>query len=136
VPAALSANFICSFVGFLEVTTVLYDFNPECPHSGIFLNAVTVWDDNRGTNTVSPRGEADRLAMIARGRRHDTLGFIAISAKLMQVNQTTTDFERAGRSVIFVLDPDPCADSLLEERPPILRRRRHISVNETGRFLE
>ena len=85
-------------------------------------------DDGCG-NAVLARGVTHRLAMVAARRADDAGGAVAAPRKIAEINQSSTQLERADGGVVLVLDPDLRADRRLQQRPRVLRRRRHRFVN-------
>ena len=82
-------------------------------------------------------GEGDALAVIAAGRRDDAGDAPAAGRfRRSHVDEAAAHLEGADRRVVLVLDPDLGARALAEQRPAILRRRRHDRMHEGGRLLK
>ena len=94
-----------------------------------------------GTRIVTGRpGGAPRerqaLPVVAARRRDDARHLRALAPQAVDVDQPAADLEGAGRRVVLVLDPDLGAERLREQRPGVLRRRRHAAVHELARVVE
>ena len=55
----------------LEVVALDQEFAAEGAHGGVLLHGVALGDADHRANAVAPRGEGDRLPVIAPGRRDD-----------------------------------------------------------------
>ena len=75
------------------------------------------------------------LAMIATRRCYDALNIGMLSFEPIHERNRTTNFERTGRRVVLMLDPNLSANRLIDQRPGILWRGRHSRVNEICRLL-
>src|SRR4029077_6903904 len=89
VPSAASRNLIGDFGGCLKVMSLLYDFDAECSHGGIFLDAVVDRYDNRCRDTVFSSGKPYRLPVITSRRGDNSLGFDTSAAEIFEVDETT-----------------------------------------------
>jgi hypothetical protein len=72
------------------------------------------------------------LPVVARARGNHALLPFPVS-ELADEIQTTSNLERPGGIVVLVLDPDPAADPLIEQRVVQQRRRPHVRVNPVFR---
>jgi hypothetical protein len=85
---------------------------------------------------VAAGGVADRLPVIAAGSADDPKGPVLAFGEIVEVGKTAAQLEGAGRSVVLVLDPDFRTELRLEQRPGVLRSRRHRLVNDRRGVLE
>ena len=136
VPSTLGAYGVGELVSFLKITAILDELDIKGAHRRVFLDAVAVGNDYRCPHAVLPSGEADRLTVVSTCRGDYTRGLWTASAELMQIDQSTTNLERASRSVVFVFDPDGSARAVIEQGPPILRGRWHVPIYHRCRLLE
>ena len=67
--------------------------------------------------------------MIAARRRYDSIRFRVLTLQPVDEGNATTNLERAGWRVVFVLDPDGRARLLADLRPDQLRRRQHLRID-------
>jgi hypothetical protein len=93
-------------------------------HRRVLLHRVAVRHDDGGGQAVAPRGEADRLAVVAAGGADDAAHGGLLARQRLEVGQAAAHLEGAGRRVVLVLDPHgrPAARAA---GPGVLRRRRH-----------
>src|SRR5450759_3112080 len=76
------------------------------------------------------------LAMIATCRGDDTGDLGVVVSQPVDEGNAAANFESARRRVVFVFYPNSSACSPAQKRPDILRRGRHVFVDETGRSLD
>jgi len=123
-------------VGRLEIVPGLDEPRPEPCHRAVLLDAVAVWHDDRRIEPQPRRGERDALPVIARGRGHDAANIGLRPPDLVEIDETAADLEGADRRMVLVLDPQLGAEAARQQRPAILRGRRHHPMHERRRFLQ
>ena len=120
----------------LEVVALFDQLRAERLHRAVLAGAVAVRDDERGGNAVARRGKGDRLPVVAaRGGDHP-FHRASRAPQVIEIHEPAAHLEGADRRVVFVLDPDRAAAPRVEQRPPLLRRRRHRLVDDRGRLLQ
>ena len=135
-PAAAGGDLVGDLGGSLKIVTLLDHLDAERAHRCIFLSAVIDGNDDCSGNTILPCRKPDRLPVIPSRCRDDAGGLRTGSAQIVHVNESATDFEGTGGSVVFVLYPDRRSDPRIQKRPPILWRRRHRAVDQLRGRLE
>jgi len=125
----------------LKVVAALYQFDALGYHGAVFLLAVAVRDDDDGFQAKQPSGHADALAMVSASRGDDA-GQVGMSLlEPVAVDQSASQFECADWAMIFMLDPGFHArllagrETLVDQRPGVLRRGRHVAVDDGLGFL-
>ena len=79
-----------------------------------------------------PSRKRDRLAEVAPRRADHTLRLRVRVLQPIHIHEGAANLEGAKLRVVLVLDPDLGAGPLLEQRPAILRSRRHGPVDDPG----
>jgi hypothetical protein len=124
------------FVGGLEVVPGLDETGAERRHRPILFAAVAVRHDDRRGNTEPPRRKGNALPVIAARGGDDAFEIGAGAPHVVEIEEAAADLEGADRRVVLVLDPQLGADPPRQERPAILRRRRHDLMHEFGGGFE
>ena len=122
--------------GGVEVFAV---FNKGCAlgaHGGVFLGAVAERDDDGDRNLGAGPGIGKGLAVIAARGGDNALDVGAVTFQAVKVGDATTDLEGAGRSVVFVLDPDFAAGTRSEKGPGVAGGGGKCRMNEGGGGFE
>ncbi len=114
----------------LKVVPGLDEPRAEAYHRPVLLDAVAVWHDDRRIDSKARSGERDALPVIAGRRSHDAANIGLRPSDCVEIDETAADLERADRGVVLVLDPQLGADPPRQQRPAILRGRRHHPINE------
>ncbi len=92
-------------------------------------------NDDYGLEAEEAGGHGDALAVVA-ACGGDQAGEIGLGLlEPCGVDQGAAQLECAGRRVVFMLDPRFGAEPLIEERPRVLRRGRHVAIDQTLRFV-
>src|SRR5438045_3461994 len=101
VPAAAGCDLVCNLGGGLKVVSFLDDFDAECSHGCIFLDAVPDRDDNSRGDAKLARGESDGLAVISSRRGNHSLRLPRSATEVLEVHQTAPYLEcTRGRMVL------------------------------------
>ena len=125
----------------LKVVAVLHQLDALGHHGAVFLFAVAVGNDNDRLQAEQSRGHANALAMISAGCGDDTGQVGMRFLKPVAIDQRATQLESAHGAVVFMLDPGfnarllAARNALIDERPRILRRGRHVAIDHGLRFL-
>jgi ABC-type sugar transport system ATPase subunit len=117
------------FARGLEVIAVLDQRRAQRAHGRVLLHAVATGDDYGGGDAVTRGGERDRLPVIAASRAHHAGGPLCAAREIAEVHQPSAHLECADRGVILVLDPHFGPQRFAQQRPAVLRRRRHDLVH-------
>ena len=80
------------------------ELGSECPHRGILLDRVPVWNDDDDRHLEVPAGEGKALAVIAPGRAYDPLYLGALAIQALNVGKPASHLECPDRRVVLVLD--------------------------------
>src|SRR3954469_6524279 len=136
VPSARNRDLVGRVGRGLKVVATLDDLDAESSHRRVLLDAISGGNHHRGRDSVTPGGEADGLSMIPSCRGNDTARADSAAAKRVHVDEAAANLECSRRRVVLVLHPHRGANTLVEERPPVLRCRRHRLVDEPGRRVE
>ena len=123
--AALAGDLCRMVLRLVEVAAVFDEFGAETAHRRVLLGRIAMRYDDRGRQSGALRGESERLAVIAARRRDDAFDMRPFAFEPLHVEEASAQLESADRRVIFVLDEDLGADTRAQQRPRILRRRRH-----------
>ena len=114
----------------------LDQFGSERPHRGVLLHRIAVRHDDGGGKAVARGREGNALAVIAAGRAYHPTRFGPVALEAIHVDHAAAHLEGAGRRMVLVLHPDLAAGAPCEQRPGILRRRRHCRVHQAGGGLD
>src|SRR5258708_12449970 len=108
----------------LEVLAEFDHFSAPTAHRRILLSAVAVRNHDHGPESGTDSGKGNTLTKVApRGCDHSShLRIFAL--KLRDIEQCTSDFERANRRMVLLLHPHVGFDPLNQYRPPDLSRPR------------
>ena len=140
--AALGGEGASVLQGFQEVVAVLDEFNTLREHGAILLPAVAVRDDDDGFETEEARGKADALTEIAAGSSDHALEVWLRSLEPFEIDESAAKLEGADGGVVLVLDPGfdtglaRRREALIDQRPGILRRRRHGAIDDLLGFAD
>ena len=126
----------CVLAGGLEIVARLDQPRAERAHREVLFAAVAVRHDDRRRETQPGSGIGNALAVIAAGRGDDAPHVRFGTTQIVEIDETAAQFEGADRRVVLVLDPDLGTDPLSEQRPAILRGRRHDAVDQRGGGFE
>ena len=123
-------------VGGLEIVPGFDELRAESLHRAVLADVVAVrHDDRRRRGRAAPR-QGDALPVIA-GRRGDHPAQLRLGAPdRVEIDEPAADLEGADRRVVLVLDPQLGADPRRQQRPAILRGRRHGPMDERRRRLQ
>ena len=125
----------------LKIEAVFHQLDALGHHGAVFLLAVAVGNDDDSFQAEQARGHANALAMISAGCRDDTGQVGMVLLEPVPVDQRAAQLECADGTVVFMLDPSLNAGllaggkTLVDERPRILRRGRHVAIDHGLRFL-
>ena len=109
--------------------------NAEGFHRRVLLAGVPLRHDDHGIDPAGPRGKPDRLTMVASCRRDHAAYVRFVRPQIGHIDQAATDLEGPDRRVVLVLDPDRRSHRLGQQRPDVLRGRRHRGVDDfSGSF--
>ena len=120
----------------LEIVPDLDEPSAEPYHRPVLLDAVAVRDDDRRIDPQPRGGERDALPVIAGGRGHHAANLRLRPPDRVEIDKAAADLERADRRMVLVLDPQLRADPPRQQRPAILRGRRHHPMDERGRSFQ
>ena len=129
-PSALPRDGFGGFERGLEVVPFFDQLDAERAHRPVLAGAVSVRGHDRCRNAVNPRGEPDRLAVIAPRCGDDALHRRSAAPKEIEVDEAAAHLERAHRRLVLVLHPHARAAPFVEQRPPLLRGRAHRFVDD------
>ena len=93
-------------------------------------------NDERHGDRQAPPGIGQTLAVVAARGAYQARAAGLPAPVAIEIDQPTAHLEGADGRVILMLDPDLAAGALAQQRPGILRRRRHDVVDKPGRLLE
>src|SRR5829696_782617 len=120
----------------LEVAPTHDQPGAESLNRGVLVRAVAFGDDDRDRYAVRASGVGQRLAVVA-ARGGDHAAHRAFGVKQPRnVDQSAAHLEGAGRSGVLVLDPGRCAGNLLQQRPAVRRRHRHMRPHDSQGGVE
>jgi hypothetical protein len=80
------------FIRGLKVMSALDQLDTERPHCRVLFDAIAVWDDYGGRNSVVPRREANGLPVIATCCGNYS-GRPSGSTQVVEVDETTANLE-------------------------------------------
>ena len=121
---------------FLEVVSELDDLGTQAAHRRVLLDAVAVRHEDRHRPVVEPTCEREALPVVATRRADHAADLRTIGHKALEVHEATADLEGPDRRVILVLHRDPRPGDLGEQRPRVLRCRRHVASDDGRRPIE
>jgi len=90
----------------LKIVAVFDQFSPERSHRGVLLYRIATWHVDRHRQSRAASREREALAVIAAGRRNQSLGMRLPATERIDERQSAPHLEGAGRIVILVLDDD------------------------------
>jgi hypothetical protein len=82
------------------------------------------------SNAGARAGECQRLAVISTGRANDASNFRTLSLEAIEKDNAAAYLEGADRRMVLMLHHDLDAKPLPEQRPRILRSRRHALAHQ------
>ncbi len=126
----------CLMFRFVEVFAELHQLGAEGGDGGILVERIILRHVNGCWKAGAGGRKSDGLAMIAARRGNHARDIGIFFAKSIQVHQSATDFEGAGRRVIFMLDPYGTTGTSLELRPGVLRRGWDYTMHQLRRMLQ
>ncbi len=115
--AALGGKLSCMLARLLKVAAVLDQRGAERSHGGVLLDRVAVRHDDRGGDAVAGGRQRDRLAVVAAGGADHTVEPGLAPHQFVQVDRAAAQLERADAAMVLVLDPGPCPEPGIEQRP-------------------
>jgi hypothetical protein len=123
----------CVLAGGLEVVPMLDQLCAEALHGSVLVRAIADGHDDRDLDSDRSPGERQALAVVAPRGRDDAFDPRPLAAQPFGVDEATADLERSGRCVVLVLHPHLGADVARQQRPDVLRRRRHPPSDDFAR---
>ena len=115
--------------GLVEIAAVLDQLGAQLAHRRVLFDGVAERHDDHAAQVVAPRREREALAVVAACCADDPLWPRRALGKQADEVEPAAHLERADRGMVFVLHPYLAAGALREERPRILRRRRHRGID-------
>ena len=109
--AVLAGELLAVLSGGVEVPPVHDHLRSERAHRGELDRVGVLGDTDARGDAEQPRGEGDRLPVIAR-RRSDQPAPALLLAELRHEVDAAADLERSHRLVVLVLHPDLGANQL------------------------
>src|SRR6478672_2142886 len=114
----------------------LDELRPERPHRPVLLDAVAERRNDRNRPSVTTGSERHRLAVVPARRSNDAGNARLRPEEIVHVDEPAPDLEGADGRVVLVLHPHLGPTALVQQRPTLLRRRRHRSVDDRCRGFE
>ncbi len=128
--AALFRNLRGALLGLVEIPPVLDELGAERAHGGVLLGRIAVRHHDRDRHVFLRAREGERLAMVAARRGDHALHVRALAREPVEIHEPAAHLEGADRGVVLVLDHDIHARACPQQRPGILRRRRHGGAHD------
>ena len=120
----------------LEVLPMDNELRALRGHRAIFLFAVAMGNHDQGLQSMQSRSHSHALTMVASRGRNNTFEPRLRLLQPVHVDQCAAQLERSNRGVILVLQPGLGPEPLIQQRPGVLRRRRHVRIDNALRLLD
>ena len=130
VPAMPGGEGLRVFFRFLIVAAELDEIGALGAHGRILLGAISARDYDVCGDSKAARRQSDRLPVITASRGYQSRDASGFTKQFSHVDHGGSGFEGADGSVVLVFDPYFGLESLAEQGPDDLRRRRHDGVDE------
>ena len=134
--SSLSAIRIASSRRLVEVVAELGQLGAEGAHRGVLLDRVAARHEDAGDEPRGRRRPRLALPVVAAGGGDDAARVRVLAPQPVDEGDPAAHLEGTGRGVVLVLDDDVRAGAGGERRPGVLRRGRHVRVDEAGGALE
>ena len=121
---------------FIEIGADNDQLAAEGLHRRVLLARIADRHENGARHACARRRKCDRLAMIAARGGDDAVELRGSSLEPIEIDNATPHLEGADGRVVLVLDPHLRARTLRQQRPGMLRRRRHDRAHERNRRLQ
>ena len=121
--------------GLIIVFSGDHDLRPKGGHGSVFLNGIAFRDKDFGLQAKGSCCFCLALAVIATGCGTNPANVGLGAFQPVHIGNATAYFEGANGRVILVFYPDLKAQFLVQKRPAVLRRWRHLLVNQRCRRL-
>jgi hypothetical protein len=132
-PPMLVLQRNCMFSRRLKVLAKLHQLRPQRPHRLVLLHTIAKRHHNHHPNPTLRPSKRHRLPMIPPRSRNHPLHLRPFPPQPIHIDQPTPNLERPHRRMVLMLHPDLRASPRIQQRPTVLRSRRHTFVDQLRR---